>query len=114
MCCLIKLDERARLAQPVERDEYYTAKFPKHLLRGSLHTVCEYINEANRAHTASKLLVLQQFIAQGQKVTSAMAFEALLGLFIDINGGRGKDIHSIFHSGLLSMLARLDQAMLVL
>ncbi len=35
MCCLIKLDERARLAQQGERDEYHPAKFRKNLLRGT-------------------------------------------------------------------------------
>ena len=95
MLCLIELDERARLAQVGECDEYYTGKFIKNLLRGG--TANEYINEATQAHTASMQVALQQYIAQGQKVTLAMTFETLCGAFIDINRGRFEGMHAIFN-----------------
>ena len=64
-------------------------------------SVNEFYSGTTRSHTVSKLLELQQYIAQGQVVTLDMAFTTICAAFIDVNGGHGEDMHSIFN-GLLS------------
>ena len=68
----------------------------KNLLLG--RSANEYINDATSTQKCSKLLDLQQYTAKGQPVTLEMTVTALCGAFIDINGGHGEDMYSLFNS----------------
>ena len=100
---LIILEERSKYAQPDDRDSYWADRFMKNLLRSG--GADEFANEGTRTHTIQRLLSLQQYGAQGQKVTTSEVWQAVRTAYVQVNGGEGENLSGMLQ-GFVTLIAR--------
>ena len=104
---LITLEERSRYAQLGSRDPYWANRFMKNLMRAAGPN--EFVNEGTRTHTIQKLLVLQQYSTQGQKISMSQVWHAIRTAYVEVNGGEGENLAGML-AGVCTPIARAMMA----
>ena len=64
------------------------------------------MNEGTRTHTIQRLLSLQQYSAQGQKVSTSEVWHAIRTAYVQVNGGEGENLSGMLQ-GVITPLARV-------
>jgi hypothetical protein len=100
---LITLEERSRYAQPGARDSYWADKFMKSLMLSG--ATDEFTNEGTRTNTIQKILELQKYSVQGQKICSSDVWHAVKTAHVEVNGGEGENLSGMLQ-GINTPLAR--------
>jgi hypothetical protein len=101
---LITLEERSKYAQPGARDSYWADRFMKSLMRSG--ATDEFVNEGTRTNTIQKILELQKYSIQGQKITASDVWHAVKTAYVEVNGGEGENLSGMLQ-GLNTPLTRV-------